>query len=178
MKQTQTFRLARIPTPIGAMLIATDVQDRLRVLDWEDYVPRMEKLLHRHYGGDAVLVEGDAPAAVAEPLLAYLAGDIAAIDTIPTETGGTAFQRAIWAALRQIPAGQTWSYSDLARHIGRPAAVRAVGLANGANAISVVVPCHRVIGMSGALTGYAGGVERKRWLLEHEGAPLPRQAPR
>lgn len=173
MKQTQTFRLTRIPTPIGAMLIATDEQDRLRVLDWDDYVPRMERLLQRHYGGDAVLKEGAAPSAVAGPLQAYLEGDIAAIDTIPTETAGTAFQRAIWAALRKIPAGQTWSYSDLARHIDNPAAVRAVGLANGANPIGVVVPCHRVIGMNGSLTGYAGGVERKRWLLRHEGVALP-----
>jgi methylated-DNA-[protein]-cysteine S-methyltransferase len=98
-----------------------------------------------------------------------MAGDIASLDGIPTESDGTPFQREVWAALRQIPAGETWSYGRLAAHIGRPAAVRAVGLANGANPIGVVVPCHRVIGASGGLTGYAGGLERKRWLLAHEG---------
>ena len=99
-----------------------------------------------------------------------VANDIAAIDAIATETTGTAFQRQVWGALREIPAGQTWSYSRLAAHIGRPTAVRAVGLANGANPIGVVVPCHRVIGRDGALTGYAGGLDRKRELLRREAA--------
>jgi methylated-DNA-[protein]-cysteine S-methyltransferase len=170
MTQPLVFRLARIATPLGAMLIATDDQDRLRVLDWHDYVPRMERLLRRHYGGDAVLRDGSAPAAVAEALAAYLEGDLRAIDSIAVQTGGTDFQKSVWGALRDIPAGQTWTYGALAQYIGRPGAVRAVGLANGANPISVVAPCHRVIGANGTLTGYAGGVERKRWLLRHEGA--------
>jgi methylated-DNA-[protein]-cysteine S-methyltransferase len=169
MTQTLTFRLARIPTPIGTMLIATDEQDRLRVLDWDEHAARMERLLRRYYGGDAVLREGGASQPIADKLGAYVAGDIAAIDDIATETAGTPFQRDVWAALRQIPAGETWSYGRLAAHIGRPAAVRAVGLANGANPIGVVVPCHRVIGANGSLTGYGGGIERKRWLLRHEG---------
>ena len=88
---------------------------------------------------------------------------------LPVETGGTEFQREVWRALRAIPAGETRSYGALASSIGRASAVRAVGLANGANPIGVVVPCHRVIGQNGALTGYAGGIERKRWLLAHEG---------
>ena len=83
---------------------------------------------------------------------------------------GTPFQKTVWRALREIPCGQAISYSELARRIGRPAAVRAVGLANGLNPISVIVPCHRVIGANGTLTGYGGGLERKRWLLSHEGA--------
>ena len=87
---------------------------------------------------------------------------------LPVAMVGTDFQRAVWKALREIPAGETWSYGRLAEHIGKPSAVRAVGLANGSNPISVVVPCHRVIGANGSLTGYAGGVERKKWLLEHE----------
>jgi methylated-DNA-[protein]-cysteine S-methyltransferase len=177
MTQTHIFRLARIPTPIGVMLIATDDQDRLRVLDWDDHAPRMERLLQRYHGGDAVLKEGPAPASITERLIAYIEGDIAAIDDIPVEAAGTAFQRDVWAALRHIPVGQTWSYGELAKHIGRPAAVRAVGLANGANPISVVVPCHRVIGANGTLTGYAGGMARKRWLLEHEGVTLKDQRP-
>jgi methylated-DNA-[protein]-cysteine S-methyltransferase len=177
MTQTLIFRLARVPTPIGTMLIATDEQDRLRVLDWDDHIPRMERLLRRYYGGGAALKEGGASPVIAERLAAYVAGDIAAIDGIPAESAGTPFQREVWAALREIPAGETWSYGRLAAHIGRPAAVRAVGLANGANPIGVVVPCHRVIGANGTLTGYGGGIERKRWLLEHEGVRLKEDRP-
>jgi len=109
-----------------------------------------------------------APSAVADPLDAYFAGRLEAIDAILVKTGGTAFQRAVWSALRRIPVGQTTSYGALAAAIDRPRAVRAVGLANGSNPIGVVVPCHRVIGANGSLTGYAGGLERKRWLLAHE----------
>jgi methylated-DNA-[protein]-cysteine S-methyltransferase len=97
---------------------------------------------------------------------------VRALDALPVATGGSAFQREVWAALRRIPVGATWSYGKLADDIGKPKAVRAVGLANGANPISVIVPCHRVIGAGGALTGYAGGLARKRWLLEHEGVQL------
>jgi methylated-DNA-[protein]-cysteine S-methyltransferase len=93
------------------------------------------------------------------------------IDTLPVETGGTPFQREVWHALREIPCGTTTSYGKLAELIGRPAAMRAVGLANGANPVAVVVPCHRVIGANGSLTGYGGGIERKRWLLDHEKSP-------
>jgi methylated-DNA-[protein]-cysteine S-methyltransferase len=160
------------------MLIAVDAQDRLRVLDWESHVERMQRLMDRYYGPDAVaLMETDEPHPVRRRLEAYVEGDIAAIDDIATETTGTPFQREVWGALREIPAGQTWSYAQLAAHIRRPAAVRAVGLANGANPIGVVVPCHRVIGANGALTGYGGGIERKRWLLRHEGAAFRDEEP-
>ena len=173
MADTLTLYLARISTPIGLMLIATDDQDRLRILDWDSHAERMQGLLDRYYGkGAAQLVDGPATGPVADKLEAYFAGDIAAIDDIATETAGTPFQRQVWAALREIPAGDTWSYGRLAAHIGRPGAVRAVGLANGANPIGVVVPCHRVIGADGSLTGYGGGLERKKWLLEHEGVAL------
>jgi methylated-DNA-[protein]-cysteine S-methyltransferase len=136
----------------------------------------MQALLDRFYGpGRAQLVEG-VVGKTAKPVLdrlkAYFAGDIAAIEDIPAESGGTEFQRKCWKMLRKIPAGKTWSYNQLARRIGRPAAVRAVGAANGANPISVVVPCHRVIGADGSLTGYGGGLDRKLWLLRHEGASL------
>jgi methylated-DNA-[protein]-cysteine S-methyltransferase len=168
---TETFRLSRIPTPVGDMLIAVDDQDRLRVLDWDSHIERMERLMERYYGSGAVaLVENDADHPVGRKLVDYVAGDIGAIDDIPTRTTGTAFQRKVWAALREIPAGQTWSYGQLASHVGEPGAARAVGLANGSNPIGVVVPCHRVIGANGTLTGYGGGIERKRWLLRHEGA--------
>jgi methylated-DNA-[protein]-cysteine S-methyltransferase len=175
---TETFRLSRIPTPVGDMLIAVDEEERLRVLDWDSHVERMERLMERYYGPGAVtLAESAADHAVARKLEAYVAGDIAAIDDIPTRTTGTAFQRKVWAALREIPAGQTWSYGRLAVHVGEPGAARAVGLANGSNPIGVVVPCHRVIGANGTLTGYGGGLERKRWLLRHEGATFKDSEP-
>ena len=174
--QPQIFALSRLPTPIGAALVATDDEGRLRVFEWEDYEHRMQNLLDRFYGaGRAHLVEGigaKTAKTVLERLKAYFAGDIAAIDDIPADSAGTDFQRKVWQTLRKIPAGKTWSYNQLAQRIGRPAAIRAVGAANGANPISVVVPCHRVIGANGALTGYGGGLDRKRWLLRHEGVSL------
>jgi O-6-methylguanine DNA methyltransferase len=106
-------------------------------------------------------------------LAAYFAGTVTALDGLPVARIGSEFQRRVWAALRQIPAGETRSYGQLAAAIGQPTASRAIGLANGANPIGIVVPCHRVIGSGGALTGYAGGVERKAWLLRHEGALAP-----
>jgi methylated-DNA-[protein]-cysteine S-methyltransferase len=175
---TETFRLSRIPTPVGDMLIAVDDEDRLRVLDWDSHIERMERLMERYYGPGAVaLVDSEAAHPVARKLLDYVAGDIAAIDDIPTRTTGTGFQRKVWAALREIPAGRTWSYGQLAAHVGEPGAARAVGLANGSNPIGVVVPCHRVIGANGTLTGYGGGIERKRWLLRHEGAAFKDSEP-
>jgi methylated-DNA-[protein]-cysteine S-methyltransferase len=100
----------------------------------------------------------------------YFAGDCRAVDDVGVELNGTPFQRKVWTALRDIPAGSTLSYADLARRISEPRAVRAVGAANGANPVAVIVPCHRVIGADGTLTGYGGGLERKQWLLAHEGA--------
>jgi O-6-methylguanine DNA methyltransferase len=173
---TLHLTLDAIASPIGEMLVVTDATGALRSLDWREYEPRMRRLLRLHYGDSVRLSAGPAPQAVRKALDDYFAGDIAAIDSLPTATGGTDFQRAVWAALRQIPAGETWSYSGLAVHIGRPKAVRAVGLANGSNPVGLVVPCHRVIGANGALTGYGGGMERKRWLLEHEGASPARRA--
>jgi methylated-DNA-[protein]-cysteine S-methyltransferase len=130
--------------------------------------------MDRYYGAGAVsLSSGRLPTAVRSALDAYFEGDLRAIDELPTVTAGTAFQREVWAALRTIPAGETLSYGALAARIGRPKAVRAVGLANGSNPIGLVVPCHRVIGADGSLTGYGGGMERKRWLLEHERTHMP-----
>lgn len=155
--------------PFAELLVVTDGEGVLRALDFSDYRERMLRLLARHYGAFE-LAEGDAPAAVTAALDAYFGGDLAALDGLPVATGGSDFQRTVWAALRAIPVGTTSGYGALAARIGKPGAARAVGLANGANPIGIVVPCHRVIGASGALTGYAGGVERKRWLLRHEGA--------
>lgn len=165
--------LSRLATPIGVALAATDEQGRLRVLDWESHADRMHALLHRFYGRrGARIIDASAGGPVIDKLAAYFEGDVSALDAIPIESPGTPFQRQVWRALREIPPGQTWSYSRLAAHIGRPQAVRAVGAANGANPIGVVVPCHRVIGADGSLTGYGGGLERKQWLLRHEAARL------
>ena len=122
-------------------------------------------------GLSVVLVEGRAPGPVRRAVEAYFAGDVRALDSLEVKTAGTVFQRAVWAALRAIPAGETRSYAQLAAAVGAPRAVRAAGLANGQNPVAVIVPCHRVIGANGTLTGYAGGLERKRWLLAHEGVP-------
>ena len=110
------------------------------------------------------------PLGCSSRIKAYFNGDLAALDEIPVDPPGTPFQRLVWEALRDIPAGRTESYGKLAARIGRPTACRAVGLANGQNPISLVIPCHRVIGSNGTLTGYGGGLHRKKWLLEHEGA--------
>ena len=166
-----SWTLDRLRAPLGVMLLVTDDRDRLRALDWEDSECRMHRLLRLHYGdGLVALGASRAPVAVRQRLEAYLAGDLAALDGIPVQTNGTPSQRAVWAALRAIPAGETMTYGGLARKLGRPAAARAVALANGANPVGVVVPCHRVIGANGSLTGYAGGLARKRWLLVHERA--------
>lgn len=168
-KSLEKLSLDRLQTPIGAALIVSDSEGRLRALDWEDYEARMLRLLHLHYGNGVNLESGRGPVKVIRALEAYFAGELESIAEIECRSEGTPFQQSVWAALREIPAGKTLSYGELAVWIKRPAAVRAVGNANGSNPISVVVPCHRVIGADGSLTGYGGGIERKRWLLRHEG---------
>jgi len=165
------FTLDHLKTPIGLALIASDGQGRLRILDWQEHEARMRRLVGRQYRGALELKSGRAPAATRQSLQAYFAGDIAALNTIACETAGTDFQRRVWAALRAIPMGQTLSYGAMAAKLNlSPASARAVGLANGANPISVALPCHRLIGKDGSLTGYGDGLERKAWLLRHEGA--------
>lgn len=166
-KPPETLTLDRLPTPIGTALVVTDEVGVLRAFNWTDYEPAMLRWIGRRYP-EAALVEGVGP--LRATFDAYFAGRTDAFEAIAWEGAGTAFQRAVWQALCTIPAGETWSYARLAETIGRPTAVRAVGLANGSNPVALVVPCHRVIGSNGALTGYGGGLHRKRWLLEHEGA--------
>ena len=162
----ERFELA---TPTGAMTCA--VRDgRICALQFSDRWQRLEQRLLRRFGA---VSWHDARGPIAAALDAYFRGRLDALDDVRTDTAGTPFQEAVWAALRTIPAGHTWSYRELAHAVGRPAAVRAVGLANGSNPVSVVVPCHRVIGADGTLTGYGGGLARKAWLLSHEGAQLP-----
>ncbi len=167
--ETLTLTLDRVASPVGEVLVVTDADGAVRALDFHDFEDRMRRLLRRHYG-EVVLTPGRAPEPVRAAVAAYFAGDLAAFDAVEVRTGGTDFQRRVWAALRDIPAGETRSYGQLAAAIGAPKAMRAVGLANGANPVGVIVPCHRVIGASGTLTGYAGGLERKRWLRAHEAA--------
>jgi methylated-DNA-[protein]-cysteine S-methyltransferase len=156
----------RMSTPVGNLFLVWE-GDRLRALDFGDYEDRFHRLLKVHYGKHR-LMEARAPEPIRGALASYFQGEITAIDRVPVQTNGTPFQLQVWKALREIPAGETISYGQLAARIGNPNASRAVGLANGSNPIGIVVPCHRVIGANGKLTGYGGGLDRKRWLLEHE----------
>jgi methylated-DNA-[protein]-cysteine S-methyltransferase len=165
--------VARLPSPLGALRLIWDEDARVRALDFDDYEPRMHHLLDVHYGSERpCLIDTPAPAQVATRLASYFDGELRALDDVEVMCGGSPFQKDVWRALRKIPAGSTLSYGELAKAIGRPAAVRAVGAANGANPIAIIVPCHRVIGANGTLTGYGGGIDRKRWLLAHEGVLL------
>jgi methylated-DNA-[protein]-cysteine S-methyltransferase len=161
------FVTDRIGCALGTIvLMARD--GRLSSLDYLECHDRMMTLLTARYGAVEVVAARD-PFGFSTRVRAYLAGDIAAIDEIPIDPGGTRFQQRVWATLRRIPAGTKITYSDLARAIGHPNAIRAAGAANARNAVAIVVPCHRVVGRDGSLTGYAGGLWRKRWLLGHEG---------
>jgi methylated-DNA-[protein]-cysteine S-methyltransferase len=163
------LQVDRLDTPIGEMLIVADDEGNLRATFWMEKDRGMEQFLARHYAPVRVeFAQARDPHGLTSAVGRYFAGDVGIIDNLPVKTAGTEFQRTVWRALREIPCGTTISYGELARRIGRPDAVRAVGLANGANPIGVVVPCHRVIGANGSLTGYGGGMERKRWLLDHE----------
>jgi O-6-methylguanine DNA methyltransferase len=154
-------------SPLGEMLLAWDEGQQLRALDFADCEARLHGLLRRQYR-TYELCSASPPTAITDPLDAYFAGVIGGLDEIAVATGGTEFQRQVWAALRMIGPGETTSYGELAEQLGRAGASRAVGLANGANPVAIVVPCHRVVGANGALTGYGGGLARKQWLLDHE----------
>ena len=167
----ESFDLDRLPTPIGTALLVTDADGHLRALDWEDYETRMKELLRLHYGA-VKLKPAPAPRAMRTALTGYFKGDLDRLETIRWRVAGTPFQQKVWNALPKIPAGTTLSYGALAAKIEMPRAVRAVGHANGSNPISVVLPCHRLIGANGSLVKYGGGLERKRWLLQHEGVEV------
>ena len=160
------LHLQVIDSPIGPLTLATHA-GRLCVLHFGDDRSAVEVMLRRWYGGQPLAVP-PAPMPVVARLASYFGGETTALDGIDVELNGTPFQRRVWEALRSIRVGETVSYGDIARRIGAPTSVRAVGAANGANPVAIVVPCHRVIGTGGSLTGYGGGLERKRWLLQHE----------
>ena len=156
-----------LESPIGRLVLVSDAE-QLCALDYVESTERMNRLLQRRYQ-QFRLRQVPNPLGVTQQLRDYLGGKLDAIDSIQVDTGGTAFQQKVWATLRTISPGTTRTYRDVAEQIGRPNAWRAVGRANALNPISIVVPCHRLIGANGALTGYAGGLERKHWLLRHEG---------
>ncbi|CFM87736.1 methylated-DNA--protein-cysteine methyltransferase [Bordetella pertussis] len=165
------FFQAQLESPLGALSLVTDDRQQVRALEFADSPQRLQRLLHLHYG-TYPLREAPAPAAIVTALAHYFSGQCDALDGIATATGGSALQQRVWQALRRIPAGEVTSYGALARQLGHDdrQAARAIGGANAANPIALIVPCHRVIGKDGALKGYAWGLERKRWLLAHENA--------
>jgi methylated-DNA-[protein]-cysteine S-methyltransferase len=161
-------------SPVGqVMLVARDAE--LVFVDFEGNGQRMRRLLKARFG--AYQLEKSSLPDFKTKLEAYFLGDLKAVNHLKVSTGGTEFQARVWQALREIPIGQTMSYGVLATKLGKPGASRAVGMINGLNPISIVLPCHRVIGANGTLTGYAGGLERKKWLLEHEGVRLKGSSP-
>jgi len=159
----------RTRTPIGELILVADGEGRLCSVGWTDHEDRLVRALDHAWGaGGYTLERRRNPGGLTAAISAYFDGALESIDRLPVAPAGTPFQQRVWKALRAIPCGATLSYSELARRIGRPAAVRAVGHANGANPVGVVVPCHRLVGKDGSLTGYGGGIFRKRWLLAHE----------
>jgi methylated-DNA-[protein]-cysteine S-methyltransferase len=171
---TFALTLDRVDTPIGALLIVCDDDGHLRAAEFHDFEDRLHRSLrlNRATDGAYTLRDAKAPKIVRDRLRSYFGGELAAIDEIPIATGGTAFQQKVWRALRKVAPGRTLTYGALAKRIGAETAIRAVGAANGANPVSVVVPCHRLVGANGSLIRYGGGLERKRWLLQHEGAEV------
>jgi methylated-DNA-[protein]-cysteine S-methyltransferase len=166
--------LDKVQSPIGEILLVVD-GEQLCALDYAGYEERMNRLLRGRYG-EFVCHGVRDPSGFSTRLRAYFAGDYAALETIPVNLGGTPFQAEVWQALRAIPPGVVVTYGELARGLGKPTAARAVGITNSLNPVAIVVPCHRVIGATARLTGYAGGLERKRWLLAHEGVDLAHRA--
>jgi methylated-DNA-[protein]-cysteine S-methyltransferase len=164
------LHVASIESPVGPLTLAAH-DERVCLLHFGDADDAIGRQLAKWYPGEAIQRTADPAGAVAR-LHEYFSGRIAALEDVAVELNGTPFQRRVWNALRDIRAGTTSSYAALARTIGLPSAVRAVGAANGANPVAVIVPCHRVIGSDGSLTGYGGGLDRKRWLLGHEGVVI------
>jgi len=167
-----------VNTPIGVLTLVVEPDSgSLCGLEFGSGPPQLRKWLAARFG-DTTFRRVEDPKGIASRLRAYFDGDMSALDTVPVSTGGTPFQESVWRALRSVPAGATATYGEIAAVLGKPGAARAVGLANAQNPVALVVPCHRIIGADGTLTGYGGGLDRKRWLLAHEtrhaaGGPAP-----
>ncbi len=164
------LRYETLESPLGPLVLALH-GDAMCGLEFADALPRLQHWLTRAFGAPPM----PPPASMASPdsraarcLARYFAGDVAAIDEVEIDIPGTPFQQRCWQALRDVPAGTHSTYAAQAARLGHPRAARAVGLANARNPIAIVVPCHRLVGADGTLTGYAGGLARKAWLLEHE----------
>lgn len=160
------IEVQKMETPIGELRLASRDGTLVAAFfddDWE----RIERRVERRFPREALSPASGGNAA-RDALRAYFDGELDALDSLEVDPGGTAFQAAVWGGLRKLAPARTASYGELAESIGSPAAVRAVGTAAGANPIGIVIPCHRLIRGDGGLGGYAGGVDRKLWLLEHE----------
>ena len=167
MSEHDEFTCDRMTTPLGPAILVADGSGALHMFFWEEQAETWCRVFHRTHRGAKLTQRGDRFGHVSA-LTRYFDGEIAALDGIRVAPSGTPFQRKVWRALRTIDGGTTLSYGGLAQRIDEPRAIRAVGAANARNPVGVVVPCHRVVGSDGTLTGYAGGLVRKRWLLEHE----------
>jgi methylated-DNA-[protein]-cysteine S-methyltransferase len=164
------FLTDRIETPIGDMiLVAKD--GVVLLLEFADADDRVAREMRARFG-EMELQKASNPFGLSDIIRDYFAGNLHAIDNLITDGGGTQFEQQVWKELRKIPVGATISYGDIARKLGDINLSRAVGIANARNPVAVVVPCHRVIGSDGTMTGYGGGLHRKEWLLRHEGALL------
>ena len=168
MKNMTRLEIETIPTPVGDLTIAIR-NGAVSAAEFGGEGDRIEGSLRKRFGG--VQLTSDNPGSdAAMAVRRYFDGDLDALADISVDQAGTPFQSRVWQALRAIPAGETRSYGEIAASIDAPKAFRAVGMANNRNTIALIVPCHRVIGADGSLTGYAGGLETKEWLLTHEGA--------
>lgn len=173
---TTTIYVTRYASPIGQLSLAT-VDGKLVHLDFENNVDRLKTIQTRRFKKlDWVEDRTATPKSVIDWLDAYFNGDVVPLPVDAINMIGTDFQKSVWDALITIPSGKSISYRGLADQLGNAKAVRAVARANALNPVSIIVPCHRVIGSNGTLTGYAGGLDRKKWLLDHEAAMLARAA--
>lgn len=162
------IELAVIESPVGPLTLGLRA-GKACALFFGDAADAVRKAAARwHPSEPAAPAREGAAREIAAALRGYFSGDLHALDRLEVELNGTPFQRRVWTALRTVGPGETASYRDVARTIGAPAAVRAVGAANGANPVAIIIPCHRIVGANGSLTGYGGGLDRKRWLLAHE----------
>jgi methylated-DNA-[protein]-cysteine S-methyltransferase len=161
---------ATVETPIGPLTVAA-CGPRVCLVHFGPIDRYVRASLGNWYPDDPIEAHDD-PAGAVSVLERYFRGDLGSLDEIEVELHGTPFQQRVWNALRTVREGTTLSYAKLADRVGAPSAVRAVGAANGANPVAVVLPCHRIIGSDGSLTGYGGGLDRKRWLLAHEGVSV------
>ena len=165
------LQIDRLESPIGTLTFVTR-DGILCALDFADREDRLRERLRRRFGSGAHPRPATDPGGHGARLCEYLAGDLDALARMPVDPGGTPFQQQVWRALRDVPSGTTRSYAEIAAAIGRPTAARAIGAANARNPVALVIPCHRIVSADRSLGGYAGGLDRKRWLLRHEGVDL------